>query len=156
MNRFSVFFLAAAVLLLSSSSFPAERKPIEIKKDDKCRVCGMFVAHYKEWIAQIIFSDGTYAVFDGPKDMTRYYNGLAKYNPSKKQSDIAAVYVTEYYSARLMDARKMFYVSGSDVSGPMGQEFIPVDTEKKAREFMQDHGGKKILRFPELSREALE
>ncbi|MBI5101318.1 MAG: nitrous oxide reductase accessory protein NosL [Nitrospirae bacterium] len=126
---------------------------MEVKKDDKCRVCGMFVAKYKEWIAQIVFKDGTYAVFDGPKDMLKYYFDLPKYNPSKKLSDIRAVYVTEYYSAKMSDAGKLFFVTGSDVNGPMGKELIPVDSEKHAREFLKDHGGKKILKFGELTKE---
>ena len=52
-----------------SISWAGERKPIKISARDKCPVCGMFVAKYPDWAAQIIFKDGSYAVFDGPKDM---------------------------------------------------------------------------------------
>lgn len=145
----------AGIVLTASLSFAAERKPVEVKKTDKCQVCGMFVAKYKEWLAQVIFSDGTYAVFDGPKDMLRYYFNPAKYNPSKKQSDIQTLYVTEYYSTKLMDARKLFYVSGSDVTGPMGAELVPLESEQKAKEFMKDHNGRKILKFSEITAEAV-
>jgi len=130
-------------------------KPVKIKKEDRCAVCGMFVAKYKTWIAQIIFSDSSYAAFDGPKDMFKYYLNLNKYRPSKKLSDVSAVYVTEYYSASLMDAKKMFYVAGSDVYGPMGNELIPAASEEKAREFMRDHKGKEIRKFHEVTMEHL-
>ncbi len=116
----------------------------------------MFVAQYREWIAQIIFTDGTYAIFDGPKDMLKYYFDPAKYNHAKKQSDIQTLYVTEYYSTKFMAARKLFYVVGSDVSGPMGAELVPLDSEKKAKEFMEDHHGKKVLTFPEIRREDVD
>jgi nitrous oxide reductase accessory protein NosL len=146
----------AGIVLTASLSFAAERKPVEVKKTDKCQVCGMFVAKYKEWIAQVIFTDGTYAVFDGPKDMFRYYVNPSKYNPSKKQSDIQTLYVTEYYSTKLMDAREVFYVSGSDVTGPMGAELVPLGSEQKAKEFMKDHNGKKILKFSDITAEVLD
>ncbi|MGC2062969.1 MAG: nitrous oxide reductase accessory protein NosL [Thermodesulfovibrionales bacterium] len=151
-----ISFFIAGILLTASLSFAAEGKPVEVKKTDKCQVCGMFVAKYKEWIAQIIFTDGTYAVFDGPKDMFRYYFNPQKYNPSKKQADIQTIYATEYYSTKSMDARKMFYVAGSEVTGPMGAELVPLESEQKAKEFMKDHNGKKILKFSEITPEVLD
>jgi nitrous oxide reductase accessory protein NosL len=112
----------------------------------------MLVAGYPNWVSQIIFSDGTYALFDGPKDMFRYYFSIAKYNPAKKQVDIDAIYVTEYYSTKFMDARKLFFIKGSDVDGPMGVELVPIDSAEKAREFMKDHHGKKVLKFDEVKK----
>jgi copper chaperone NosL len=154
----SFFVLSAALLLLFSSEAPAqEKKPVEVKKGDKCQVCGMFVSGYPTWIAEIIFNDGTYAVFDGPKDMFRYYFNVPKYNNKKTQSDINAIYVTEYYSAKLVEARKgIFFVLGSDVNGPMGHELVPVDALDRAKEFMKDHRGKKLLKFDEVTKEDLK
>lgn len=137
-------------------SFATDKKPVAIKKTDKCPVCGMFVSGYKNWLAEIIFIDGTYAVFDGPKDMFRYYLDLKKYNPSKKTSDIDTIYVTEYYSTELKDARKVFFVLGSDVNGPMGAELVPHASEKAAKEFMEDHKGKRVLKFNEVNAEILK
>ena len=88
--------------------------------------------------------------------MFTYYHNLSTYNPSKKTSDILAVYVTEYYSTKFMPAAKMFFIKGSDVNGTMGDELIPVGNEKNAKEFMKDHNGKKILRFDEITKEELK
>lgn len=148
-----------SVILLSglfSVSRAAERKPVEIKKSDKCQVCGMLVYPYPTWAAEIVFNDGTYAAFDGPKDMFKYYLNIGKFNPSKKQSDIAAIFVTEYYSTRMMDAHEVFFVKGSDVDGPMGAELIAVESADRAKVFMKDHKGKKILRFNEVKMEDLK
>lgn len=149
---FSVILLSGLFLV----SQAAERKPVEIKKGDKCQVCGMLVYPYPTWAAEIIFSDGTYAAFDGPKDMFKYYLNIGKFNPSKKQSDIAAIFVTEYYSTRMMDAHEVFFVKGSDVDGPMGAELIAVESADRAKVFMKDHKGKKILRFNEVKMEDLK
>jgi nitrous oxide reductase accessory protein NosL len=120
-------------------------------KKDKCPVCGMFVYKYPTWIAEIIFKDGTYVVFDGPKDMFKYYFNISRYNKSKTKDDIAEIYVTEYYTTEPMRARDVYFVVGSDVYGPMGEELIPVKGRKEAETFAKDHKGKKILRFEEIT-----
>jgi hypothetical protein len=53
-------------------------------------------------------SVGSYAVFDGVKDMLKYYFGLSKYNPKKKKSDIDEIYVTDYYDLTMIDGLKAF------------------------------------------------
>ncbi len=151
----SVFIIISSFLFLFSVSHAADVKPAEIKKNDKCPVCGMLVYGYKDWMSQIVFKDGTYAAFDGPKDMFRYYLNPGKYGAAKKQSDIAAVFVTEYYSTKMMDARGLFFIKGSDVNGPMGSELVPIESTDKAKEFMRDHRGEKILKFGDVTVEDL-
>ena len=111
----------------------------------------MFVAPYPQWTAEIIFKDGTYAVFDGPKDMFKYYLNISKYNKEKTNKEITGIYVTEYYTTKTMSARDVYFVKDSDVMGPMGNELVPVKGEREAGTFMQDHQGKKMLKFGEIT-----
>ncbi len=154
MKHLGIGFLI--IFLVASLAFAGDGKPVKPSSKDKCQVCGMFVAKYPNWIAEIIFKDGSYAFFDGAKDMFTYYHNITTYNPSKKTSDILAIYVTEYYSTKLVPAEKVFFIKGSDVYGPMGEELIPVEDEGNAKEFMKDHHGKKILKFSELTKEELK
>ena len=146
-------FLLAVVLVLSAfrSSSCAQTAPVAATPADKCPVCGMFVAKYPDFLAQIIFTDGSHALFDGAKDMFKYFFDLKKFNAAKKQSDIASVYVMDYYSMKPVDGRTAWYVVGSDVYGPMGRELIPFQQETEAKEFSKDHSGKQILRFDEVT-----
>jgi nitrous oxide reductase accessory protein NosL len=139
------------LFLLSGDLQAGERQPAKPTSSDKCPVCGMFVAKYPDWVAQIFFQDGSHAFFDGVKDMMKYYYNLEKYNPSKKIDQIDAVFVTDYYDLVMIDGRSAWYVAGSDVYGPMGRELIPFKTEEGAKEFMQDHAGKSIYRFSEIT-----
>ena len=147
MKTLSILLFLA--LFLHSEVFAAG--PVKPSGKDKCPVCGMFTAKYPDFLAEIIFKDGSYATFDGPKDMFKYYFNLPKYNPSKKQEDVQAVYVTDYYALKWIDGLKAFFVTGSNITGPMGLELIPFEKEKEAAEFMSDHHGKKILVFPEIT-----
>lgn len=121
--------------------------PIPPGPKDKCPVCGMFAAKYPDFLAEVIFTDGTYAIFDGVKDMMKFCLNLKKYRPAMRQGDIAAVYVTDYYRMVWIDGQTCFYVAGSDVYGPMGRELVPFEKKSDAEQFMQDHGGQKILTF---------
>ena len=116
----------------------------------------MFVSKYPNWIAQIIFDDKTYVFFDGTKDMLKYYFDLNKYNPKKTRDDIVMIWVTDYYTTRLIDGKKAVYVTNSDVLGPMGKELIPHASAKAANHFVKDHGGDKILAFGEIDLNLVE
>jgi nitrous oxide reductase accessory protein NosL len=143
------------LVVFAVSPVAAERKPVTLTKNDKCPVCGMFVAKYPDMIAEIVFKDGTYAAFDGPKDMFRYYLDMKKYNPSKTINEIDSIYVHEYYSLTFIDGRKAYYVVGSDVFGPMGRELIPFLKEEDAFAFKKDHKGK-IMRFGDITEEVVK
>lgn len=146
----------SAALYFSTTLFAQEINPLTPSKKDKCPVCGMFVYKYPDWTAQIIFKDGSVVFFDGVKDMAKYYLNIQKYAPSRKTSDIAALYVNDYYSLKPIDAKKAFYVIGSDVYGPMGKELIPFQKEAEAKEFMKDHKGVRILTFQKITTETLK
>ncbi len=111
----------------------------------------MFVYKYPDWVGKIVFKDGSLAFFDGAKDLFKYYFNLKKYNPGKTIKDIAAIYVTEYYEMKIVEAGSAFFVVGSDVYGPMGKELIPFVNKADAGEFKKDHKGKRILRFEDIN-----
>ena len=130
--------------------------PPDPSKTDKCPVCGMFVAKYPDFLARIVFKDGSAAFFDGAKDMFKYYFAIDRYNPAKNTGEIASILVTDYYSMAPVDGRAACYVLGSDVFGPMGRELIPFALEADAREFMQDHAGKELLPFGAITPELVK
>jgi copper chaperone NosL len=151
--------LAISILLvLLTASLPSAEapKPLKPSPKDKCPVCGMFVAKYPDFLAEVIFSDGSYAFFDGAKDMFKYLLDMRKYNPAKKPADIAKVYVTDYYDLTSIDGLEAFYVIGSDVYGPMGRELIPFKKEADAKGFMKDHKGRALLTFKGVTAETVK
>ena len=149
-RKLTVWIFAVLFPVLISGQSHAEG-PVKPKPKDKCPVCGMFVSPYPQWTAEIIFRDGTYAVFDGPKDMLKYYFNISKYHKEKTGADISGIYVTEYYTTKMMSARDVYFVKDSDVMGPMGKELVPVRGEREAKTFLRDHQGKKMLKFGEIT-----
>jgi nitrous oxide reductase accessory protein NosL len=68
-----------------------------------------------------------------------------------KGIEVSKILVTDYYSQKAIDGEKAFYVTGSDVLGPMGNELIPFENESDAKTFLADHNGKKIVKFEKIS-----
>ena len=144
--------LFSLLLLFSSFAYASQVDMPKPAPTDTCPVCGMFVAKYPEWIATVLYKDGHAHHFDGAKDLYKYLLNMPKWAPNHRAEDIQAIGVTEYYGLKLIDARQAYYVIGSDVLGPMGHELIPLETKEDAEEFMQDHKGKKIIRFDDVDK----
>lgn len=122
-------------------------EPLQPDTDDRCAVCGMRVAPFPNWVAAVSFEDGTEYFFDGPKDMFNFLFDLQQYRPEATLEDVEQVRVTEYYTLQQKDSQTVFFVTGSDVLGPMGQELVPVAGEEAVKTFARDHGHTKIMRF---------
>ncbi len=124
---------------------------IEVPKEAKCPVCGMFVAKYPKWASSIVMQDGHYHYFDGVKDMMKFYFDPQKFHHNHSKSDIKSISVSDYYSLENTPAEKAFFVVGSNVYGPMGHELIPFKNSIDAKEFQKAHLGKMILQFTEIT-----
>lgn len=150
----ALFFVivAGSIVVLSST----EATPLnEIPPDTRCPVCGMFVAKYDVWITQIRYDESTVLSFDGMKDMMAFYHNPATYN-GQDQVKISEIWVKDYYSLKWLDARQAFFVLGSDVHGPMGNELIPFTSKTAAESFLADHHGQRVLVFDEITVELVE
>jgi len=129
---------------------------VEVREDEKCPVCGMFVYKYPKWAAQIAFKHENHEhrlSFDGVKDMMKFYFNPSKWGnyPYATPQNITHILVSDYYSGRGIDGRKAFYVIRSDIYGPMGHEFIPFESEEEAKTFLKEHRGTQILPFEKIT-----
>ncbi len=132
---------AVATYLTTGGTVQESR--IDVPKDAKCPICGMFVAKYPKWVAYIRDSRGNMLYFDGVKDMMKYYF-------NNKNTKFSTIMVTDFYTLHPIEAQKAYFVIGSNVYGPMGEELIPFKTREDAEVFKTEHYGKKIIRFDEI------
>lgn len=138
-----------ALLLAGAASGP--RPP---GSKERCPTCGMLVAPYEAWIAQAHLADGSIAWFDGSKCLFRFLLTRPK-GEGHGSKAVAAGWVTGYYDLKPIPLEKAWFVTGSDVTGPMGAELVPLPTRKEAEEFSADHKGRSIVRSSEVTLELL-
>jgi nitrous oxide reductase accessory protein NosL len=156
MNKFNIASFVAVLVLTASIALAAAPQPAKPGPRDKCAVCGMFVAKYPDFAAQIQLKNGTVLHFDGPKDLFSWYLNPGQYRSRFTPKDVTAIYVTDYYSLTPVDAFTASYVIGSDVFGPMGKELIPFAKAKDAQGFLKDHRGTSILTFRQINQGVLK
>lgn len=125
---------------------------IVVHENEKCPVCGMFVAKYPKWAARLYYGEKSFA-FDGVKDLMKFYFNSSKWGKFQDltKEKVTKFEVTDYYTQNAVDGFKAYYVIRSDVYGPMGNEFIPFKNEVDAKSFMRDHDGKKLLKFSDIN-----
>ena len=140
--------LEAVAYYLQQGSGKKKSNHLAVPNDAKCPVCGMFVSKYPKWAA-MMKHDGKVYYFDGVKDMMKYYifDGDFSYD----RSHISKIIVSDYYTLEEIPAKEAFYVLDSDVFGPMGHELIAFKDKKSAQTFMDEHHGKKIVKFDEIT-----
>ncbi len=141
------FLFVLLPLLITIPCWGHETARLTPSADDRCAVCGMYVATYPNWVAAAEFSDGALVFFDGPKDMFTFYFNLTRYRPEDKREDLVGLYVTEYFTMERVSVQDVFFVAGSEVLGPMGHELVPVAGDDALTRFLSKHGGRKVLRF---------
>ena len=140
--------LEAVAYYVSNGSMKLAGKHIDVPADAKCPVCGMFVSKYPKWAAFMQINDKKY-YFDGVKDMMKYYIFDGDFPYDRK--NISEITVSDYYTLEEIPAKEAFYVLDSDIFGPMGHELIPFKSKKSAKAFMDDHNGKAMLKFDEIT-----
>jgi len=116
-----------------------------VSHHEKCPICGMFLYKYPRWVSMLEYKDGKKLYFDGLKDLFKYYFEHPK--------DISEMLTQEYYMQKTISIKNAYFVIGSDVYGPMGNEFIAFKNKESARNFLLDHRGKKIVKFNEITKE---
>ena len=108
----------------------------------RCANCNMVVEKYPNWIEKAVVTGGDTLYFDGPRCMFKILLETSK--------NIQTVLVKDYYNLKYTDGRTAFYVTGSDILGPMGNELIPFSSEQAANDFLSEHKGKRIVRFDDV------
>jgi len=140
--------LEAVAYYLSNGSMKLNAKHIFVPNGAKCPVCGMIVSKYPKWAAMMEVG-GKKHYFDGVKDMMKYYIFDADFPYDRSQ--ITHMHVTDFYTLDAIPAKDAYYVIGSKLYGPMGNELIPFASEESAKNFIKDHGGDKIVRFNQIT-----
>ena len=151
-RRFLLILAALIWLPLAQAVSPVIPKPGAM---DLCPVCGMLVSKYPNWVAVVVYKDGHAHFFDGAKDFFKFIATPQKYDAKHQRESIEAMWVTEFYGLTRIDARKAFYVIGSDVLGPMGHEFVPLENEADARDFLKEHAGRRVVTFDQITPEMI-
>jgi copper chaperone NosL len=158
MKKHFLLFLLTVLLGMASLTIPngafsngSSFVPKKIESHKECPLCGMYPARYPQFNCQVIFKDGTYEAFDSATGLLVYllFNDKTGITPKP----VAKIYFKHYLKENWLEADKAFFVVGSEILGPMGIEFLPVDSEKGAEELKKQEKGEDIIHFKKINRQ---
>ncbi len=143
--------IALLLILLFGFSFAADSVWGD-KPNATDPIYGLKIDKYPKFEADVILKSGKKIRFCCVKSMLHFY-----YKPwhfpeygVKDPSQIQKMVVRDYLDATTVDAKHAWYVFGSRVVGPHGDDLIPLATRTKAELFVKRFGGSKIMDFKEV------
>jgi len=143
--------LIIGMLLLTSLLFSYE---IKYNKDAVGQVRHLKLYKYPLWVSEIDLSNGKKVLFSSPKGMFEFYLHPASWYDDyhiTSEQDFKDIYVTDYATGKAVKAKGAFYVYGSDVTSPGGDDLVAFDSYKAAEEFSKKHHGARVLGFREVN-----
>ncbi len=138
------------LVMLSSLVFAYE---IDITKNTECEVRHLKLIKDMKWASKIELQNGKKVYFSSPKSMFEFYFRPANwaYIGVKSEEDFKDILVTDYSNGKIIEARGAFFVYGSRAISPAGDDLVPFDSYKEAKEFAKKYNGKRVFGFKEVS-----
>ncbi len=150
--------LITAMLLASTFTFTTlltadDSYTMNYDKNTTCLVRNLNVYKEPKWIAKINLTNAKELYFSSPKSMIEFYLRPGKWNEIgvKSEDDFKDIIITDFATMKPTDAKGAFYVYGSNVTSPAGDDLVPFATFEAAKNFAKEHNGKRILHLNEIS-----
>lgn len=117
-----------------------------------CSFCGMPTQEpdMVQWNGHLVHQGGE-SWFCSPRCLL-----LTVKDSGKAPQGIQKLELKDYYTTQVIMAQEAFFVTGSDVLGPMGHDLVPFSDEASAQEFLKEHQGEAMYPFEEISLELIK
>ncbi|CAB1082479.1 hypothetical protein D1AOALGA4SA_10096 [Olavius algarvensis Delta 1 endosymbiont] len=128
-------------------------QPQTVESHKRCPLCNMYPARYPKFNCQIVFNDGSYEAFDSTIGLLVYLHFPDK--TGKTLKPVTGIYFKDYLKGGWLESDNTFFVIGSEIRGPMGIQFLPVDSNQAATDLKIQAQGKEIVHFNNVNRQYL-
>lgn len=111
------------------------------------------VDKYPKFEAEILLKNGRTIRFCCVKSMMNFFYRPFKYpgyGVGPRGQGIDKLYVRDYLDGTRVPAEKAWYVFGSRLAGPHGDDLIPLSSKTRAQLFVKRYGGTRIMSYKEM------
>ncbi len=111
------------------------------------------IGKYPKFETEMVLKDGRHITFCCVKAMMNFYFHPEKYPEYgvKSRTEVDKMYVKDYLSGEKIDAKKAWYVFGSRIVGPHGDDLIPLSSKAKAELYVKRYGGSRIMTIDQFT-----
>ncbi|WP_456390562.1 nitrous oxide reductase accessory protein NosL [Hydrogenimonas sp.] len=105
------------------------------------------IGKYPKFETEMVLKDGRHIKFCCVKAMMNFYFHPEKFPEYgvKSRKEVEKMYVKDFLSGEKIDAKKAWYVFGSRMVGPHGDDLIPLSSKARAELFVKRYGGSRII-----------
>ncbi|SFV61313.1 nosL-related protein [hydrothermal vent metagenome] len=157
MKRLLAVFIISTICLVAENNIDKPFKVKEVYTLNYDKNTTSLVRHLKvyknpKWVAKIKTRDNQEVYFCSPKSMFEFYHRPAKWSSVgiKSEKDFAQIVVTDYLTNKAIGARDAYFIYGSNIISPAGDDLVAVETKEKADMFSKKYNGKRIFKFNEV------
>lgn len=141
------------ILFLSSFLFSVEilnKDYNSVKKyiQEVCPIKNVDIEKHKDWTGYIELKNGSIVALSSAK-YTFAYNLIEI--KREGEDSVKNIFVTDFKTKKIIDAKKAYYVFGSNVMSVGGDDIIPFALEEDAKEFFAKNGGRQIYRADRMT-----
>jgi copper chaperone NosL len=111
---------------------------LSISPRDHCPVCGMYPSRIPQCAAGMRLEDGRTYYFCSNRCLLLAWRRPRTY--LGPQAVVSRLVVLDYFSGQPLDGARAWWITGSDVIGPMGPALVTLDTQKDVAAFVRRHG----------------
>ena len=158
-----VFLILCVVFALVAEDINASAKKWEVKpikpkysikfdKNTTCKVRKIAIYKYPKWVSKIELSSSKTVYFCSPKSMFEFYFHPALWPEMgiKKEEDFVQIVVTDYNTLKAIDAKSAYFVYGSNIISPAGDDLVAFGSEEEAKKFAKKYNGKRVFSFSQV------
>jgi nitrous oxide reductase accessory protein NosL len=156
-KSFGFLMLVAALSLVAGegNTSVANGKAPAVKRWNNSRdpVYLLEIDKHPKFEAEILLKNGKKIRFASVKSMMNFFYHPEKYpghGVGPRGKEIDRLIVRDYLDGTPVEAEKAWYVFGSRLVGPHGDDLIPLSSRTRAELFVRRHGGTRIMDYKEL------
>jgi hypothetical protein len=151
MKKTIIGFLLLVGLLFAQVPFTG--KIILLDQNATDPIYQLPLSKYSKWLCEAELKNKKKIQFVSVKSMMKIYMNQEHFiKHGVLPAGIRSIYIQDYLSGKKVDATRAYYVFGSRIVGPHGDDLIPFATEENAKLFMMKNGGTKILPYARISK----
>lgn len=138
--------------LFNISSFAQDKYEMNFTKETSCEIRKIKLYTNPIWASKIDFKNSKSIFFCSPKSMFEFYFNEEKWHllGIKDITEFQDILVTDYKTTKIIDAKKAFFVYGSNKISPAGDDLVAFDSKQNAEFYSKNNNGKRILNFLEV------
>jgi len=111
------------------------------------------ISKYPKFSTKMVLKNGKTIEFASVKSMMNFYFHPEKYPEYrvKSRDEIDKMFVKDYITGKEINAKDAWYVFGSRLVGPHGDDLIPLSSKTNVELFMKKYGGTRVFRIDKFT-----